>query len=95
MKTERIIALSLIVFVLSLLAVYGETSSLSMNDSQLHQDQAKKSQEKIEASPKDIKEKTTVYVFIGWMWLTIFALIYILKQKIKEEDRIFSYKDFS
>ena len=95
MKTERIIALSLIVFVLSLLAVYGETSSLSMNDSQLQQDQAKKSQEKIEASPKDIKEKITVYVFIGWMWLTIFALIYILKQKIKEEDRIFSYKDFS
>ena len=95
MKKERIIALSLIVFVLSLLAVYRAASSPSMNDSQLQPATAKKSPEKITASPKDIKEKISIYVFVGWMWLSIFTLIYFLKQKIKEEDRIFSYKDSS
>jgi len=95
MKKEGITALFLIVFVLSLLAVYGAASSPSMNSSLFQDAAAKKIPEEITASPKDIKEKVSIYVFVGWMWLSIFTLIYFLKQKIKEEDRIFSYKDSS
>ncbi len=54
----------------------------------------KESGEKIVSSPKDIREKISVYVFMGWMWLSIFILIYILRQKISEADRILRLKYF-
>ena len=52
-------------------------------------------QEVIVPAPKDIKEAIGIYVFIGWMWLSIFVLIYVLRQKIKEVDRIYRLKFFS
>lgn len=52
-------------------------------------------QEAIVPAPKDIKETIAIYVFLGWMWLSIFVLIYILRQKIKEVDRIHNLKFFS
>lgn len=45
-------------------------------------------EDKIIPSPKDIKERTAIYVFLGWMWLAIFVLIYILRLKVKEADRL-------
>lgn len=47
------------------------------------------------ASPKDIKEKTAIYVFVGWMWISIVVLIFILRSKIKEADRLHLIKFFS
>jgi hypothetical protein len=52
-------------------------------------------QEVIRPAPKDIKEAIGIYVFLGWMWLSIFILIYILRHKIKEVDRIYRLKFFS
>lgn len=52
-------------------------------------------QEKIIPSPKNIKEKTALYVFLGWMWLSVLALIYFLRLKIKEVDRLHLLKFFS
>ncbi|MGD9346068.1 MAG: hypothetical protein PVH84_09420 [Candidatus Aminicenantes bacterium] len=52
-------------------------------------------QEVIEPGPKDIKEAVGIYAFLGWIWLSIFVLIYILRQKIKEVDRIYRLKYFS
>jgi len=46
-------------------------------------------------SPKDIKEKTAIYVFVGWMWLSIIVLIFILRAKIREADRLHRIKFFS
>lgn len=51
--------------------------------------------EKIVASPKDIKEKTAICVFLGWMWLLIIVLIFIFRSKIKEVDRLHLIKFFS
>ena len=45
--------------------------------------------QEIKASPKNIRESTTFYVYIGWIWLVILVLIYILILKIKEADRIY------
>jgi len=45
-------------------------------------------QEKIIPSPQNIKESTGIYVFVAWMWIAIFALIYILRLKIREVDRL-------
>ena len=51
--------------------------------------QVKKNQEKIIPSPKNIKESTGIYVFVAWMWIAIFVLIYILRLKIREVDRLY------
>jgi ABC-type Fe3+ transport system permease subunit len=48
----------------------------------------KKNQERIVAAPKDIKEGVAVYVFLAWMWLSILVLVYFLREKIKESDRV-------
>ena len=52
-------------------------------------------QEEINPAPKDIKEAIGIYVFLGWIWVSIFVLVFILIQKIKETDRIYRLKFFS
>jgi len=48
--------------------------------------------EKIFAAPQNIKERTAIYVFVGWLWAAIFILIYILRLEIKEADRLLDLK---
>ncbi len=57
--------------------------------------QAKEDQEKIVPSAKNIKESTGIYVFVAWMWIAIFVLIYILRLKIKEVDRLLKIRFLS
>ena len=57
--------------------------------------QSEAEEEKIIPSPKNIKEGTAIYVFVGWMWLSIFVLVYVLSLKIKEVDRLYKIKFFS
>lgn len=59
------------------------------------QAEEEKEPEKIIPSPKNIKESTAIYVFLVWMWVGIFVLIYILRLKIKEVDRLNKIKFFS
>ncbi|MGD2294383.1 MAG: hypothetical protein PVF22_00930 [Candidatus Aminicenantes bacterium] len=51
--------------------------------------------ETIVPAPKNIKEKTAIYIFVGWMWLSILVLIFFLRLKIKEVDRLHSLGFFS
>lgn len=46
--------------------------------------------ETIYPAPKNIREKSGVYVFLAWLWLTIAILVYVLALKIREADRVFS-----
>lgn len=48
--------------------------------------------ETVHPGPKDIRERSAVYVFLAWLWLTIAVLIYVLVLKIRESDRIFSLR---
>lgn len=57
--------------------------------------QAKDNQEKIIPSPQNIKESTGIYVFVAWMWIAIFVLIYILRLKIREVDRLLKLRFLS
>lgn len=50
----------------------------------------------VEAAPKEIhpafltpREKNGAYVFVGWIWLSIGVLLYVLRLKVKEADRVF------
>jgi hypothetical protein len=54
-----------------------------------------KSPEKIVPSPANIKEAMRIYVFLAWMWLSIIVLIYFLRLKIKEVDRLHRLGYFS
>lgn len=51
--------------------------------------------EKIVPGPQGIKESTGLYVFIAWLWLAILVLVYFLRLKIKEEDRLLKMRFFS
>ena len=57
--------------------------------------QAQAQSEKIVAAPQNIKEASRIYVFLGWMWISIAVLIYFLRLKIKEVDRLYEIKFFS
>jgi hypothetical protein len=57
--------------------------------------QAKAQPEKIVAAPLNIKESSRIYVFVGWMWAAIAGLIYFLRLKIKETDRLYFSRFFS
>ena len=59
------------------------------------QTEKEETEDVITPAPKDIKEAVGIYVFLGWIWLSIFVLIYILRQKIQEVDRIYRLKFFS
>jgi quinol-cytochrome oxidoreductase complex cytochrome b subunit len=51
--------------------------------------------EKIVPAPQNIKESTAIYVFLGWMWVSIAVLIYFLRQKIRETDRLYFSRYFT
>ena len=51
--------------------------------------------EKIIPGPQGIKESTGIYVFITWVWLAILVLVYFLRLKIKEIDRLLEIRFLS
>lgn len=96
MFRKRIFVLA--VFIFFLLAFFGPPLSLTqqvVEETQTDTAQAKQESERIIASPQNIKEETGILVFVGWMWLSIFVLIFFLRLKIREADRLFRLKFFS
>lgn len=51
--------------------------------------------EKIVPGAKNIKESAGLYIFLGWMWLSILVLVIFLKLKVKEVDRLHHLKFYS
>ena len=44
--------------------------------------------------PQNITERVAIYVFLGWLWLSILVLIYALRLKIRESDRLLDFAYF-
>lgn len=44
--------------------------------------------ESVVPGPGNIQESTGIYVFIGWLWLSLGVLVYLLRLKIREADRL-------
>jgi hypothetical protein len=76
---------------LSFIAAFGRQEPAKEQTAAL---QEKKAPEKVIPAPKDIKERTGILVFMGWLWAAIFVLIYILRLKVKEADRLYRAKYF-
>jgi hypothetical protein len=80
---------------------FSPQSELSSQDQQVvppaksQEVQAKVEPEKIVPGPQNIKERTAIYVFLGWMWVSIAVLVYVLRLKIKETDRLYFSRYFS
>jgi len=49
----------------------------------------------LKAGPKNIKEKTAVFVFLAWTWLLVGMLVYFIRLKIKEADRVHEIRFYS
>lgn len=74
----------------------GQQKAGEVNQSQAQQaEKNAKTQEKVKPAFKNIKEKTAAYVFLGWIWVSIFVLIYFLRQKINEVDRLYRSRFFN
>ena len=50
----------------------------------------------VEAAPQEVhpaflspREKNATPVFLGWTWLSIAVLLYILRLKVREADRVY------
>jgi hypothetical protein len=87
-RTEKVF-IFLVVFCVSFsLASFGFGSQVSP-PAKGQEVQAKPQPEKIVGAPGNIKQRTAVYVFLGWMWGSIAVLVYFLRLKIKEADRLY------
>lgn len=86
--------LLLLVFFLAFFSGYA-LAQQDTPEEQSQAAQAEKEKEKIVPSPKNIKESTGLYVFVGWIWLAVFVLVFFLRLKIKEVDRLYRLGYFS
>jgi len=59
------------------------------------EDRVEDAVEVIVPAPTDIKQTTAIYVFLGWIWLSIVILIFFLRLKIKEVDRLYELGFFT
>lgn len=57
--------------------------------------QQERQQETIHPAPANIKQQVGVLVFLGWLWLSILVLIYFLRLKIQEADRLYELEFYS
>lgn len=92
MMKQRVSLLVLLAFVL--LCAASVLAQEAVSEERIQEDQVKQGKTII-PSAKDIKERTAIYVFVGWMWLSIIVLIFILRAKIREVDRLHLIKFFS
>lgn len=57
--------------------------------------QEKAEPDKIVGTPQDAKQQMGIWVFVGWMWISVIVLIWVLRLKIKEVDRLYGLRFFS
>ena len=81
-----------------LIAWAGNTycsAQLTETQGQLKTFQEEKEPEKIVVAPQDVKQRTGIWVFFIWMWISIIVLVFFLRLKIKEVDRLNALRFFS
>lgn len=66
-----------------------------MEQKEINSPQKEAPPEKIVGAPQDIKQKTGIWVFVAWTWISVFVLIYFLRLKIGEADRLHRLRFFA
>ena len=85
----------LLLFLFSSVSVLPSQAQQELKKETVEETQANEEPEKVVGTPQDIKEKTGIVVFVVWMWLSIVVLVYFLRLKIKETDRLYRLRFFS
>lgn len=88
-KIQALVLIAACIFSFLLLTVNSFTQQV------LKERQDEPKEERVVPSPRDIKERTAIYVFIVWIWLAIIVLVYFLRLKVREADRLFRLKYFT
>jgi hypothetical protein len=92
-------SLILVVFLFLLLWVWiGAPTCPAQEKAERPEDvdlQQKEEPEKIVGAPQDVKQKFGIWVYVAWMWVSVFVLIFFLRLKIKEADRLYRLRFFS
>ncbi len=90
MRTRRIWGTIFVVFLMGVLLDQGLSSACLAQEPTPSQEPEAGETEPTEiiGAPNNITEHIAIYVFLGWLWLSILVLIYLLRLKIKECDRL-------
>lgn len=89
------LAAFLFLLLLSWVGVSYCSAEQDVTQAQTSTPQEKEEPEKIAGTPKDAKQKTGIWVFVVWMWISVFVIIYFLRLKIKEADRLYRLRFYS
>ncbi len=96
---KRVVVSLFAIFLLGFVFSFGRTLGNADPEAPFFQqglgDQDESEFETIVPGPKDVKQATAIYVFLGWIWLSIGILIFFLRLKIKEVDRLHRLGFFS
>lgn len=76
------------IMIILLLLPFSFISEAETQEASISSSQEKASEKVIRPGPNNIKEKVGIYVFLIWFWGIIFVLIYILRKKVIETDRL-------
>jgi hypothetical protein len=94
-KPSFFLAAFLFLFLLSWVGVSYCSFEQDVVQAQTSTHQEKEEPEKIVGAPQDAKQKTGILVFVAWMWISVFVIIYFLRLKIKEADRLHRLRFYS
>ena len=96
---KRVVVFTFAVFLLGFVFSFGRTGGSAAREAPSFQqsrgDQDEGEIETIVPGPKDLRQATAIYVFLGWIWLSIGILIFLLLMKIREVDRLHKLGFFS
>lgn len=87
---KRAVVFLFVIFLLGFVFSFGQTGGTADRG-----DQDESEVETIVPGPKDLRQATAIYVFLGWIWLSIGILIFFIRLKIKEVDRLHRLGYFS
>lgn len=90
MRTSRAVGLAVLFLMVS--ALFG---GLMAQEPEQGIPQVEDAGGKIHPGPKNVTEKVEICVFLAWVWGVIFLLIFVLRHKVKEMDRLYEIKYFS
>jgi hypothetical protein len=94
-RPSFLLAAILFLLLLSWGGVFYCSAQQDVAQTQKSTPQEKEEPEKIVVGPQDVKQKTGILVFVAWMWVSILVLIYFLRFKIIEADRLYRFRFYS
>jgi hypothetical protein len=94
-RPSFLLAAILFLLLLSWGGVFYCSAQQDVAQTQKSTPQEKEEPEKIIVGPQDVKQKTGILVFVAWMWISVFVIVYFLRFKIIEADRLYRLRFYS